>query len=102
LKKLILFIVIGLLTWECSPGQESIEGKAKRIHEKVLTVDSHTDSPWYLLQGGFNMAERHDFEKTGSRLDFPRMKEGGLDAVFFAAFVKSSTQSTPSMQTLLN
>lgn len=33
------------------------------------------------------MNARHDYEKEGSRLDFPRMKEGGLDAVFFGAFV---------------
>lgn len=61
--------------------------KASRIHDEVFTVDSHTDSPWYLLAGGFDMSQRHDIDKEGSRLDFPRMKEGGLDAVFFAAFV---------------
>ena len=61
--------------------------KASLIHDEVFTVDSHTDSPWYLLAGGFDMSQRHDIDKEGSRLDFPRMKEGGLDAVFFAAFV---------------
>jgi membrane dipeptidase len=32
------------------------------------------------------MAERHDVKKGGSRMDFPRMKEGGLDGAFFAVF----------------
>ena len=33
------------------------------------------------------MAERHDPNDTGSKVDYPRMQEGGLDAIFFAAFV---------------
>ena len=85
--KLVLVIVIILISCGCSCGIKTREEIANRIHAKALTVDSHTDSPWYLLQGGFNMDERHDFSNGGSRLDFPRMKEGGLDAVFMAAFV---------------
>jgi membrane dipeptidase len=33
------------------------------------------------------MSERHDPNETGSKVDYPRMKEGDLDAIFFAAFV---------------
>lgn len=87
LKKYALIIATGLAVFGCNSSSESIEEKAKKIHERIFTVDSHTDSPWYLLRGGFDMNERHDFSMDGSRLDFPRMKEGGLDAVFFAAFV---------------
>jgi len=82
-----LYFFAGLILAGCNFNPESIERRAGKIHEKVFTVDSHTDSPWYLLQGGFNMNDRHDYKKDGSRLDFPRMTEGGLDAVFFAAFV---------------
>ena len=39
------------------------------------------------MEPGFDLAERHDPDETGSKLDYPRMIEGGLDAVFFAAFV---------------
>ena len=33
------------------------------------------------------MSDRHDPNETGSKVDYPRMIEGGLDAIFFAAFV---------------
>jgi membrane dipeptidase len=82
-----LYFLAVLILAGCNFNPESSEIRAGKIHERVFTVDSHTDSPWYLLQGGFNMNDRHDYETDGSRLDFPRMKEGGLDAVFFAAFV---------------
>jgi membrane dipeptidase len=87
LKKHIFFIGLGSVLFGCISNPESIENKARKIHEKAFTVDSHTDSPWYLLEGNFDMNQRHEFEKGGSRLDFPRMKEGGQDAVFFGAFV---------------
>jgi membrane dipeptidase len=87
LKKIFIHIGCLLVLWSCNSIVKTPEELAKEIHEKVLTVDTHTDSPWYLLRGGFDFSERHDYSKDHSRLDFPRMKEGGLDAVFMAAFV---------------
>lgn len=71
----------------CIRGVKNPLESAKKIHEEVLTVDSHADTPWALLQGGFDLDDRHDYAVDKSRVDFPRMKEGGLDAVFMAAFV---------------
>ncbi len=87
MKKINLLAGLGLILAACNSVPKSQEEIAKEIHEKVLTVDTHTDTPGELLQGGFDLDERHDFNKDHSRVDFPRMKEGGLDAVFMAAFV---------------
>ena len=40
-----------------------------------------------MIEPGFSMSDRHDPNETGSKVDYPRMIEGGLDAIFFAAFV---------------
>jgi len=58
--------------------------RAKQIHAKALTVDTHVDTPMALLNEGFDVGQRN--EAPRSRVDFVRMKEGGLDAIFFAAF----------------
>lgn len=68
-------------------SEEELVKKALAIHERVLTVDTHADTPLRMIEPGFDMSERHDPEETGSKVDYPRMKEGGLDAIFFAAFV---------------
>lgn len=68
-------------------SEEDIQKLGMEIHDRVLTVDTHADTPLRMIQPGFNMAERHDPNETGSKVDYPRMKEGGLDAIFFAAFV---------------
>ena len=68
-------------------GKETQEAKATRIHQSVLTIDTHSDTPLNLLRDGFDVGKRNDMAASGTKCDFPRMKEGGLDAQFFAVFV---------------
>ena len=67
--------------------EEELVARALEIHDRVLTFDSHADTPLRMIEPGFDLAERHDPNETGSKVDYPRMIEGGLDAIFFAAFV---------------
>ncbi|MET1259246.1 dipeptidase [Flagellimonas sp. DF-77] len=67
--------------------EEQLVQRALEIHKRVLTLDTHADTPLRMIEPGFDMAERHDPKETGSKVDYPRMKEGDLDAIFFAAFV---------------
>jgi len=60
------------------------EKKVQRIHNKCLTVDTHCDTPMLMVKPGFNVRDEHEAPKY--RVDFPRMKKGGLDAIFFAVF----------------
>ena len=80
-----------LLINGCSDSKNESEKeliqRAYKIHNKVLTLDTHADTPLRMIEPGFDMAVRHDPKKTGSKVDYPRMKEGDLDAIFFAAFV---------------
>ena len=76
-----------LLLTSCTPTEEQIRKKAARIHAKAVTVDSHTDTPMWFMQEGFSFGDRHESEGRRYKLDIPRMKEGGLDGVFFAAFL---------------
>jgi len=61
-----------------------LEKKAQRIHSQCLTVDTHCDTPMMMIKPGFNLREDH--QSPHSRVDLPRMKSGGLDAMFFAVF----------------
>ena len=79
----VLLLCIALVTAVSAMG-EVPESKVHEIHEKVLTVDTHCDTPMALLNHHFDIGKRN--EAPANRVDFPRMKEGGLDAMFFAAF----------------
>jgi membrane dipeptidase len=86
----ILAVTVGI-TWICcsSDGDEqALRAKALDIHEKVLTVDTHCDTPIRMLREDWDIGERHEpgGRRTGN-IDLPRMKEGGLDAEFFAVYI---------------
>jgi membrane dipeptidase len=67
--------------------EAALIARALDIHERVLTLDTHADTPLRMIEPGFDMGVRHDPNDSGSKVDYPRMQEGGLDAIFFAAFV---------------
>ncbi len=67
---------------------KSLEARALAVHAKVLTVDTHCDTAMSMTRSNWDVGERHEPGKPGSGLiDLPRMKEGGLDALFFGCFV---------------
>jgi len=62
--------------------------EAAEIHEKVLTVDTHADTPFMMgFNSDYDLGQYHDPQTADLQIDFPRMKKGGLDAIFFVAFV---------------
>jgi membrane dipeptidase len=65
-----------------------VEERARVLHREILTVDTHCDTAFNLLRAEWKIGDRHDpLKRDSGKIDLPRMKEGGLDAEFFAAFV---------------
>jgi len=86
----VLAAIVAVTAWSCRAQTKplSIEERARALHKKILTVDTHCDTAFNLLRSDWKIGDRHDPAKRDSgRIDLPRMKEGGLDAEFFAAFV---------------
>jgi membrane dipeptidase len=85
---LILAAAVALPACNSAKTGLTVEEKARALHEKILTVDTHCDTPMRLLREAWDISERHDPAlRASGKIDLPRMKEGGLDAEFFAAFV---------------
>jgi len=51
--------------------------------QKAVTVDTHADTPTEYMDKPFDLGAWN----TRGHFDYPRMKAGGLDAEFFAAYV---------------
>ena len=74
-------LLIVLVLFSCTPRITPDD-----VHQRLLTLDSHVDAPLLMIIGAVDAGERADSASL-SKLDWVRMREGGLDAVFFAAFV---------------
>jgi membrane dipeptidase len=93
MKRISILLLMVLLVTACGTPEEKLEKKAARIHEAALTVDSHTDTPLRLNREGFDFGKRNDPRATRSKIDLPRMKEGGMDGIWFAVFVGQSERT---------
>jgi len=56
--------------------------KARAIHDRIATIDTHVDFEASLATPGHDPGQRLDSVKV----DLVKMREGGLDAVFFAVW----------------
>ncbi|GAB2800449.1 dipeptidase [Rhabdobacter roseus] len=90
-----IFLLLALPLWASGQTTDSkLAQKVAKIHAKAFTVDTHADVPINMMKDGFDVAVEHDFETDGSQIDFPRMKKGGMDAMFFAVYLGQG-QRTP-------
>ncbi len=82
-------------TWSDS-NDDKLKKQAAKIHNRILTLDSHCDTPLSIMYDKIDMGIRNNVDKTGSKIDFLRMKEGGLDASFFAVFLSQGKRDAES------
>jgi membrane dipeptidase len=82
MKKTLCLSLFILLLPGCNNNGKQLVKLAEKIHHKVLTVDTHCDTPMDMVSLNYDLGERH----TEGCVDFPRMIDGGLDAEFFAVF----------------
>jgi membrane dipeptidase len=86
---LMLAVVFGIHWSRAEVQTESERIKiARSIHQEVHTVDTHVDTPMTLFYSYRNLGLSVDKADEGGKVDFVRMKEGGLDSIFFAVFTE--------------
>jgi membrane dipeptidase len=69
-------------------AQEAVPPHAAAFHKAAVVVDTHVDTTQRLVshEGGFDLGVRH----ADGSVDIPRLREGGLDAVFFSIWTQGT------------
>ena len=75
--------LIGLFAIRLASSADSISDKAKKLQSSSIVIDTHDDTTQRLLDPHFDFAVRH----TDGNVDIPRMREGGLSAIFFSIWI---------------
>jgi membrane dipeptidase len=75
----------------------SVSEKARKLHFSSIVVDTHDDTTQRFLDGKFDLGARTN---TGS-IDIPRMKEGGVDAIFFSIWIPSKVTGPEAVKRAL-
>lgn len=64
------------------------ETDAASLHARMLTLDTHLDTPLHFGRAGWSFADRHTLATDLAQLDIPRMKDGALDGGFFVTYTE--------------
>src|SRR5580692_4261322 len=81
-------------TMVAATAADGITERAKRLHFSSIVIDTHDDTTQRFLDGGFDFGARN---ALGS-IDIPRMKEGGLGAIFFSIWVPSKITGSEAVK----
>ncbi len=77
---------------------DGISELANRLHFSSLVIDTHDDTTQRFLDGGFDLGARNPL---GS-IDIPRMREGGLGAIFFSIWMPSKITGPEAVKRALD
>ncbi len=78
---------------------DQISEKARKLHFAAIVVDTHDDTTGPMLTGedGFDLAKRNE----KGHIDIPRMREGGLDAIFFSIYIPATVTGPEAIKRAL-
>src|SRR5258706_4728434 len=78
---------------------DSVSPRARQLHDRAIVVDSHGDTTQRLIfDEAFDIGKRN----PNGNIDIPRMREGGLDALFFSIWVPSDVTGPTAVKRALD
>lgn len=78
-----LAVVSGCATRSPSAATPTVPADVLALHRSAIVVDGHSDTAQRLLDEGIDFGRR----LPNGHMDLPRLREGGVDAQFFAAWI---------------
>src|SRR5438477_8077047 len=94
----LAFCALGGIILAKSVTGDNVSDRAKKLHFSSILVDTHDDTTQLLLDPKFDLGQRHS---KGS-IDIPRMRDGGLGAIFFSIWLPSKITGAPAVQKALD
>ncbi len=81
-----------------SVSADDLAARARKLHFSAIVLDTHADTPQRFLFENFDLGHR-DAE---GHLDIPRMREGGLNAIFFSIWAPTSVNGPNGVKRALD
>ncbi len=75
--------LLGATVMFVTAQSDAVSEKAKKLHSSSIVIDTHDDTTQRLLDPHFDITVPH----TDGNIDLPRMRDGGLSALFFSIYI---------------
>src|SRR5262245_10040595 len=92
-----------VLLFVCSPVLLPVHGdeiadRAHKLHFSTIVLDTHDDTTQRFFSRTYDLAKRN----PDGHIDIPRMKEGGMNAIFFSIWIDGRITGPPAIQKALD
>ena len=77
---------------------DSVSDKARSLHFSSIVLDTHDDTTQRFFTKDFDIGKRN----PGGHIDIPRMREGGMNAIFFSIWIDGRIMGPPAVQKALD
>jgi len=94
-------ICVLLLIWSSllAPAHaDEIAERARKLHFSSIVLDTHDDTTQRFFSKTYDLAKRN----PDGHIDIPRMREGGMNAIFFSIWIDGRTMGPPAVQKALD
>lgn len=81
-----------------SSAGDALAERAHKLHFSSIVLDTHDDTTQRFFSKDFDLGKRN---AEGS-IDIPRMKEGGMNAIFFSVWIDGRILGPPAVQKALD
>jgi len=92
-------VLLLLLSLQLSPVHgDDIADRARKLHFSSIVLDTHDDTTQRFFAKNYDLGKRN----PDGHIDIPRMKEGGLNAIFFSIWIDGRITGPPAIQKALD
>jgi membrane dipeptidase len=77
---------------------DDITERAKKLHFSSIVLDTHDDTTQRFFSKNYDIAKRN----PDGHVDIPRMREGGMNGIFFSIWIDGRTMGPPAVQKALD
>lgn len=77
---------------------DDIAERARKLHFSSIVLDTHDDTTQRFFTKDFDIGKRN----PDGAIDIPRMREGGMNAIFFSIWIDGRIMGAPAVQKALD
>jgi membrane dipeptidase len=77
---------------------DDIAERAHKLHFSSIVLDTHDDTTQRFFSKSFDLGKRN----VDGHVDIPRMREGGMNAIFFSIWIDGRIMGPPAVQKALD
>ena len=77
---------------------DDISERARKLHFSSIVLDTHDDTTQRFFSKNYDLGKRN----PDGHVDIPRMREGGMNAIFFSIWIDGRILGPPAVQKALD